>query len=682
MAQRFYITTPIYYVNDVPHVGTSYTTLAADIMARFHRLRGAEVLFLTGTDENAPKVAQAALAQGTEPQPFVDGMAERFRAAWADLNVEYDVFIRTTEERHRRAVQRFVQTLQERGDIYQGPYEGWYCMSCETYYTSDEVPEVGGERRCPTVPQHPPLKLVQETNYFFALSRYGERLLEYIERHPEFLQPEFRRNEVIQFIKQGLRDVCISRGATGWGIPVPGDPSQVVYVWFDALINYITAVGYPDDAAELEKWWPADLHLVGKDIYVRFHCTLWPAMLMAAGLEIPRKVFGHGFWMSEGAKMSKTLGNFIEPLKLADWLAELSQARKEVAVDAIRYFLFREMPFGEDGNFARQSLLQRFNGDLANDLGNALNRSLSMTHQNFGAVLPARTAAETRLRDLAAETHGRVSTLLERLDLQSALSAIWEFVRAINKYLDDRAPWTLAKNGRREELGGVLYHALEAVRVVSVWTAPFMPRAAAELRRQLGLDPATTWEEAGQWGVLQGGAALEAPQPIFPRIDRKRLQEAIKNVEPETTSGPEKAKSAPAASATQLPATPPPPPAAAVGADPGEDSGNGGIITIDDFAKVQLRVAVVLSAERVPKSDKLLNVRVSLGEEERTVLAGMAEYYEPETLVGRRVIMVTNLAPRKMRGLISEGMLLAAEAEGRVSLLQPDQDLPGGATIR
>ena len=676
MAERFYLTTPIYYVNDVPHIGTSYTTIAADILARFHRLRGEEVLFATGTDENAPKVAEAAQKQGMQPLPFVDGMAQRFQAAWDELNVEYDVFIRTTEERHTRAVQTFVKTLQERGDIYQGPYEGWYCMSCETYYSADEAPEVNGARQCPTVPQHPPLKLVQETNYFFALSRYGDRLLEHIEAHPEFLQPEFRRNEVIQFIKQGLRDVCISRGTTGWGIPVPGDPSQVVYVWFDALINYITLIGYPDDRATFEKWWPADLHLVGKDIYVRFHCTLWPAMLMGAGLPLPKQVFGHGFWMSEGAKMSKTLGNFIEPLKLADWVAELSTARKEIAVDAIRYFLFREMPLGEDGNFARHSLLQRFNSDLANDLGNALNRSLSMTHQNFGAAVPPITEAETRLRELARETHGRVTSALERIDPQSALAAAWEFIGAINKYLDDRAPWSLAKNGQREELGGVLYHALEAVRVVSVWITPFMPKAAAELRRQLGLAEAPAWEDAARWGLLRDGAALEAPTPIFPRIDKKIIQEAIKKVE-------EEQKAAQAAnSVTQLPATPPPPPAAAVGADPGPDAAVDNTITIDDFIKVELRVAEVLSAERVPKSDKLLNVRVSLGDEERTVLAGMAEYYEPEALVGRKVIMVANLAPRKMRGLVSQGMLLAAEAGGTVSLLQPDQDLPAGATIR
>jgi methionyl-tRNA synthetase len=671
MPPRFYLTTPIYYVNDVPHIGTSYTTVAADILARFHRLRGDEVLFATGTDENAPKVVKAAREQGMEPLPFVDRMAERFQAAWAELNVEHDVFFRTTEARHRRAVQQFFRTLQEKGDIYQGPYEGWYCISCETYFNPDETTEENGERRCPNEPLHPPLQLVQETNYFFALSRYGEALLKYIEAHPDFLQPEFRKNEVLAFINQGLRDVCVTRAATDWGIPVPDDPSQVIYVWFDAVINYATLAGYPDDPESFEKWWPADYHLVGKDIYVRFHCTLWPAMLMAAGLPLPKHVFGHGFWLSEGRRMSKSLKNFIEPLKLADWLAELSGARREIAVDAIRYFLFREMPFGEDGNFSRQSLLQRFNSDLANDLGNALNRSLSLTHQSFGAHVPPASDAETRLRDLAPEVHGRVTAALEALDLQAALSAAWEYVAAVNKYLDDRAPWALAREGKKDELGGVLYHALEAVRVVTTWTSPFMPKAAAELQRQLGVERAPNWQQAELWGYLQPGASLLSPTPIFPRIDRKVMQTALNELKQQEAAGAEKAEQPEV----------PPAPAAAVGAHPGpvEESST---ITLDDFAKVHLRVAEVLSAERVPKADKLLHLRVSLGDEERTVLAGMAEYYQPEQLVGRKVIMVANLAPRKMRGLESQGMLLAAEADGVVSLLQPDQDLPAGAKIR
>lgn len=673
MSGRYYLTTPIYYVNDVPHIGTAYTTIAADILARFHRLRGEEVLFATGTDENAPKVVEAAAKAGMAPKPFVDQMAERFQRAWSELNIEHDVFIRTTEERHRRAVQTFFKTLQDRGDIYQGPYEGWYCISCETYFTPEEAPEKDGIRPCPNEPAHPPLRLVQETNYFFALSRYGERLLRHIEEHPEFLQPEFRRNEVLAFINQGLRDVCITRAATDWGVPVPGDPSQVIYVWFDALINYITLAGYPDDAQMLAKWWPADLHLVGKDIYVRFHCTLWPAMLMGVGLALPKTVFGHGFWMSEGRRMSKSLGNFIEPLELVKELAELTGAQREIAIDAFRYFIFREMPFGEDGNFSRQSLLTRFNSDLANDLGNALNRSLKMTQQNFGLVVPPRSDRETRLQELAADTHPRVTAALQRMDLQGALAAAWEYVGAINKYLDDRKPWSLPKDNK-DELGGVLYHALEAVRVVTTWISPFMPRAAAEIARQLGLEQVSSWEDAARWGRLQPGARVEEAMPIFPRLDRKKMQEAL-SPQPASEAPPSPVTGGDGGGVSEHP------PAAAVGADPGSEAADN-TITIDDFAKVELRIAEVLSAERVPKADKLLHLRVSLGDEERTVLAGMAEYYEPEQLVGRKVVLVANLAPRKMRGLTSQGMLLAAEADGRVSLLQPDQDLPAGARIR
>jgi methionyl-tRNA synthetase len=661
---RFYLTTPIYYVNDVPHIGTSYTTIAADILARYHRARGHEVLFATGTDENATKVVEAAERAGKQPLEFVDGMAENFKRAWSELHVEYDVFIRTTEERHKKAVQTLFRTLQEKGDIYQGPYEGWYCVGCETFFTAEEAPEVNGVRACPQVPQHPPLRLVQETNYFFALSKYGDRLLQYIEANPDFLQPEFRRNEVLAFIQQGLRDVCITRSATGWGIPVPADPSQVVYVWFDALINYLTIAGYPDNESALEKWWPADLHLVGKDIYVRFHCTLWPAMLMAAGLTPPKSVFGHGFWMSEGVRMSKSLGNFIEPLKLAKWLADLSGAKSEIAVDAMRYFLFREMPFGEDGNFARQSLLQRFNSDLANDLGNALNRSLSLTRQNFGLMVPAPSEAETRLADLARGSHLEAMKALDRLDLQQALALAWDYIGAINKYLDDRAPWRLAKEGQTDELAGVLNHALEALRAATVWIAPFMPRAAAEIRRQLGVSEEPKWDDSSRWGLLTAGAPLLDPDPIFPRIDKNVMSQAVSEAQSHTPA-----------------AAPQPAPDSAAPA-PAEETEVSNIITIDDFMKVELKVAEILSGERVPKSDKLLNFRVSLGTEERTVLAGMAEYYDPATLVGRKVIMVTNLAPRKMRGLESQGMLLAAEADGKVSLLQPDQDLPAGSTIR
>ena len=650
---RFYVTTPIYYVNDVPHIGTSYTTMAADIFARFRRLRGEEVLFATGTDENAPKVVAAAEERGEEPQAFVDAMAERFQEAWRRLNIEPTVFIRTTEARHRLAVQSLFSTLQQNGDIYQGEYEGWYCLSDETYFSEDEVIREGEERRCPNEYCRRPLEWVKEQNYFFALSRYGERLEEYIEAHPDFLQPEFRRNEVLSFIRAGLRDVCITRGATDWGIPVPDDPSQGVYVWFDALINYATVAGYPDDAERMQQWWPADLHLVGKDIYVRFHCTLWPAMLMAAGMEPPRQVFGHGFWMNEGRKISKSLGNMIQPMEVAQDLAELSGARIEIAVDGLRYFLFREMPFGQDGDFTLSSLYGRFNAELANDLGNALHRSLSLTAKHFECKVPP-SGEDAVLSELARDVHPRVTAALEKLDPQGALKAIWEFVRGINKYIDDRQPWTLAREGKTEALGTTLYHALDACRVVSTWISPFMPCAAAEIQRQLGIERAPVWQNCELAGFLQSGASVAAPEPIFPRIDKKRMAAALR------------------------PSTEPTAPV-----EPTNESPAGvQYLEFDDFTKVELVVAEVLSAERVPKTDRLLKLEVDIGVERRYVLAGIAEFYEPEALVGRKVILVANLAPRKIRGIESQGMLLAADADGRVSLLQPDSDLPAGAKVR
>jgi methionyl-tRNA synthetase len=686
MPERYYLTTPIYYVNDVPHIGTCYCTLASDTVARFHRLRGERVLFATGTDENAPKNAQAAAAAGESTETFVARMAQRFRDTWDELEISYDDFIRTTEPRHFRAVQQFFKTLQERGDIYQGRYEGWYCLPCETYFADDEVivaptseppaPAAEPQRLCPQCQR--PVERVSEVNYFFALSRYGDRLLAHIREHPDFLQPEFRRNEVVQFIEAGLRDVSITRarGSADWGVPVPDDPSQIIYVWFDALINYATVAGYPDDAERLREWWPADLHLVGKDIYVRFHCTLWPAMLMAAGLEPPRQVFGHGFWTNEGIKISKSLGNMIDFGREVAALQELSGCRRDIATDALRYFLFRQIPFGQDADYSRAAVAQRYNGDLANDLGNALNRSIHMTG---GLVPPPGESPELHapLASLAAETTRGVEAAMKALDLQGALLAIWRYISAINKYLDDHAPWKLAKAaqadpGKQAELAAVLYAALEGCRLTSVWLAPFMPTVAAEMRRQLGVAEPTDWSAATTWGGLQPSTPLGPVQPIFPRIDRKTLAELERGGTASDAARDRGAKGSPQATTEKRPPGP----------EPAASSPQSSTITYDDFARLELRVVEILAAERVPKADKLLHLRVSLGDQERTVLAGLAEYYAPEALVGRKAILVANLAPRKIRGLESQGMLLAGEAEGRVSLLQPDQDLPPGATVR
>jgi methionyl-tRNA synthetase len=681
--RRFYVTTPIYYANDAPHIGSAYPTIAADILARFHRLRGEEVLFSTGTDENSAKVAAAAREKGLTRDDFLAGINRRFQEAWSRLNIAYDDYIRTSEPRQHRAVQHFFRTLQENGDIYTGVYEGWYCVHEETFFTPEEVVREEGSETplCPECRR--PVQWVQEENYFFALSRYGDRLLAHIEANPEFLQPDFRRNEVIAFIKEGLRDIAITRHNDGYSIPVPDDPSHVIYVWFDALINYITVAGYPDDPERFARWWPASVHLVGKDIFVRFHCTLWPAMLMAARLPLPERVFGHGFWMNEGQRMSKSRGNFINPMELADELARLSGAAPPIAVDAIRYFLFREMPFGADGDFSRESLLRRFNSDLANDLGNALNRTLPLIARHCGGVIPdgadgnrapgvgsdpAGASADAALATLADSVGSDVEAALERIDYTAALAAIWRLIGGVNKYVDDQAPWGLAKAGDQERLAAVLYTVLEGVRIASVLVTPFMPAAAAEIQRQLGLteeDP-RDWAAGRRWGGLRAGACPTAPAPIFPRIDLKAAGLTSRSASRQATGAQE---------------TPSIPPLPKNLTGRGEE-GLGSTITLDDFARIELRVARVLAAERVPKADKLLQLQVDLGDHQRTVLAGVAEYYVPEQLVGRNVVLIANLEPRKIRGIVSHGMLLAADADGTVSLLMPDKDLPPGSKVR
>jgi methionyl-tRNA synthetase len=679
--KRFTITTPIYYANDVPHIGSAYPTIACDILARYHRLRGDDVLFSTGTDENGDKVARAAREKGLSRDVFLDGINARFQEAFRRLNVTYDDYIRTTEPRQHRAVQTFFRTLLEKGDIYRGLYEGWYCVHEETFYSEEEVlrkPEAPDTPLCPECTR--PVQWVQEENYFFALSRYGDRLLAHIEANPDFLQPEFRKNEVIAFIREGLRDIAITRHTDGCSIPVPDDPEHVIYVWFDALINYITVCGYPDDAAKMARYWPADVHVVGKDIYVRFHCTLWPAMLMAAGLPLPKQVFGHGFWMNEGQRMSKSRGNFIDPMALADELTALSGAAPEIGVDAIRYFLFREMPFGSDGDFSKASLLRRFNSDLANDLGNALNRTLPLIQRHCGGVVPeAAGGGDDTLRVLAEATGAEVEAALERLDFSGALGAIWRLIGAVNKYVDEQAPWGLAKTGETGRLAEVLYSTLETCRIVSLLVAPFMPSAAAEIQRQLGLgaDDRRDWAAGRTWGGLRPGTATAPPAPIFPRIDLKRTSPPAppRSGEGSRTDGKREAASpSPLRGGGQGGEVTPP---------TGEVAPVDNTITIDDFAKVELRVAKVLAAEKVAGADKLLQLQVDLGDEQRTILSGIAQHYTAEEMVGRSVILIANLAPRKIRGIMSHGMLLAADTEGGgVSLMMPDKELPAGSRIR
>jgi methionyl-tRNA synthetase len=646
--KTFYITTPIYYVNGVPHVGSATTTLLCDALARFHRLRGDKTFFLTGTDENAPKVAAAAAKAGQDTLAFADTVSQRFRDCWDYLHISNDDFIRTTEPRHIAVVTEVFQRLQAQGDIYAGKYEGWYSVSDETFFQDSEV-ENGRAKESGAV-----VERVTEDNYYFKLSAYSDRLLSHIESHPEFLQPDTRRNEVLAFIKSGLRDVVISRRNTGWGIPVPGDNSQVVYVWFDAVINYLTATGWPDNAA-WETLWPADVHLVGKEIYTRFHATLWPAMLMGLGLPLPTTVLGHGWWLIGGEKGSKSKGNIPTPQEVVEHLVERSGAAEEVAKDALRYYLTRDIAYKSDAEFSLDALVGRFNADLCNKLGNLLNRTLKMLAQYENGIVPSGSAERTAdgiLASLSREVTQDVERAMLALDPGAALAAIWKLIEAGNGDIDTTAPWKRHKAGDTEGVADALYAALEATRIVSVYLTPFLPHTASVIRQQLGLGtaPLTDWNAETRWGGLPAGTRTEEAQPIFPRIDTKKTPSPKKETAP------------------KMEEMPPPPPVLTEPAAPQSNT-----ITIDDFAKVQLKIGEIKTADRVEGATKLLRLTVDIGEETpRQILAGIAESYAPESLIGLKIVVVANLAPRKMRGFESQGMLMAAtDAEGHAILLHP-----------
>ena len=645
----YYVTTPIYYVTDVPHIGNAYPTIMCDVVKRYHKLKGEATFYLTGTDENAPKVAAAARDAGVPVREFVDGLAERFREVWKSLDIQYDDFIRTTEARHVKVVEAIFTRLLEQGDIFKGDYKGWYCVPCETFWPESEL--VDG--KCPNPECGRPAEWVEEENYYFRLSAYSGKLLEYIEANPEFLQPEFRKNEVLSFIKQGLRDISITRSNQGWGIPVPGDPDKVIYVWFDALINYISAIGYLSDEERFNSIWPADLQVMGKDIFVRFHCTFWPAMLMALGLEQPKALFGHGWWTVDGEKMGKSKGNAISPARLADDLAAESGATREIALDAVRYFLAREVTFGVDGDFSMKSFRNRFNSDLANDLGNLLNRTLSMLGKYFEGKIPDPGAYSGGLRDVIAETARSAQESCDRLEFTRALESIWQMIGAGNKFVNDRRPWDLDKQGKREELAGVLYSALEVARAAAIVISPFMPAAAREIARQLGIADefdSLKWRNATDEKPFKSGTVTHGPEPIFPRLETAKKTRQAAPVEK-----PEKKPEAPKMADR---------------------------ISYDDFKKIELRIAEIKSAEKVEGADKLLKLRISLGEEERQIIAGIALWYQPESLVGRKIVLLANLEPATIRGVESNGMLLAADVDGRAIILQPDQDVPAGSKIR
>ncbi len=652
--KSYYITTPIYYVNDLPHIGHSYTTIAADCQARYHRLLGESVLFSTGTDEHGQKVARSAEARGIEPQQFADEVASAFQQMWERLHINYDRFIRTTHRDHVATVQHVFGQLVETGDIHLGEYQGWYCVPCETYLTEGEL--VNG--CCPNPECQREVEQTTQEAYFFRTSAYADRLIEHIENHPQFIQPESRRNEVLSFVKEGLRDACISRSRMEWDIPVPDDESQSVYVWFEALISYLSQVGYPDELDEFSKWWPPQIQLLGKDILTRFHATLWPAMLMALDLPLPETIFAHGWWITaQGEKISKSRGNVLDPYEVAQELAEISGATTAVAVDSLRYFLLREVTFGLDGSFSWRGVLTRFNSDLANDLGNLLNRTLPLVDRYLNKIVPEPGPGAGELASEIERVRSIVEQEMAESDFSAALAAIWELVASGNKFLDSREPWTLHKEAKQVELEAVLYDVLDCVRVLAIMVAPFMPAVADEIWRQLGLQSGQvekSWDDCRAL-ALPSGITIESGRPIFPRVDIKRTMDRLQGQSERT----ERAKQEEAAV-------------------PGGNS-----IAIEQFAQVELRVGTVLEAHRIPGSDRLLRLIVDLGEEEnRQIVAGIAAQFNPRELLNANVVVVANLEPATIHGVESQGMILAAGAEKPEALIVTDRDCKPGTVIR
>ena len=647
----FYITTPIYYPSAKLHIGHAYCTTIADAIARFHRLEGDDVFFLTGSDEHGLKIQQKAEKAGVTPIEYTDKIVAGFQNLWKRLSISNDDFIRTTQKRHERVVQEVFRRIYAKGDIYKGEYKGLYCTPCESYWTEHQLDENGC---CPDC--HRPVQEVAEEAYFFKMSKYQDRVLQYIEDHPDFIQPVSRRNEMINFIKQGLDDLCISRTSFNWGIPVPIDPKHVIYVWFDALTNYLTPIGYLDDPEKFHKYWPADLHLVGKEI-VRFHTIIWPCILMALDLPLPKKVYGHGWLIVDGDKMSKSKGNVVDPIGLID----------EFGADAIRYFLLREINLGQDGNFSRDALIGRINSDLANDLGNLLHRTLSMTlkFQDGVVLAPAgESDVDRSLKEDARETVAFFEQNMEDMQLSLTIKKVWAFISRANKYIDETAPWALAKDpAKKQELANVLYNLTEALRVISVLISPFMPTTAVRIWQQLGLAQdfaSVRTEDIEQWGGVPAGLHVGTPEQLFPRIEVEKEEAA-----PQPAAAKQEKKEKKDKKDKQA-----------------QEALPEGIISIDTFGKVQLRVAEVKAAEPVPKADKLLKLTLSLGEgvPERQVVSGIAPWYAPADLVGKHVVLVANLKPAKLRGVRSEGMILAAGDGKDLKILEVD--MPAGTEVR
>ncbi len=644
MAKRskkaFYITTPIYYVNDAPHIGHTYTTIIADVLNRFQKLSGNKVFFLTGTDEHGQKVEKAATERGLKPIELADQVVERYKDLWKDLNISYDFFIRTTEPFHEKGVQKIFRKLMEKGDIYKGIYKGWYCVSDENFLAEDVPLEKGGYKICPDCGKR--ADVVSEECYFFKLSAYQKPLLDFYAKFPAFVRPPSRMNEVVSFVRQGLKDLSITRTTVKWGIPVPDDPDHTIYVWFDALHNYLTGIGYDWNMELFEKFWPATVHLIGKDI-LRFHAIFWPAFLMAADFPLPQTVIGHGWWLKDKTKMSKSKGNVLDPYLILDTFGP----------DPLRYFLLREIPIGLDGNFSHEGFVHRVNSDLANDLGNLVQRTLTMIQNYFNGKIEETDKEEKIDKEIRLEFDNlkkKVLKFFEDYALSKALEEIWAYISSVNKYLAVNEPWKLAKDqSKRKRLGRILYQAAAALRGISYLLFPVMPGSSEKIWGFLGEEEPIQEESFSElkFENLKLGQKIKKPKPLFPRI---ALKDFLKE---------EEKKSSPARKEEKMEQ-----------------------VTFDEFKRMDFRVGEVLKAERVEGTDKLLKLEVDIGTEKRTMVAGVADVYSPEELVGKKFVFIVNLKPAVIRGIESQGMLLAAEVEGKATIPFFDKDVQTGAKVK